>query len=250
MTDPETGPAHQVLGRTLWMPVRIRRASAVIALFGCPAGDVQQLVDYSGLRVLEHRAGRALVGLIHVRYVEGDLGRYDELGVAVVVRRHDDPAPTGRLGEVRALFSRRAGLFIHRLPVDGEFTMAAGREIWGFPKVLADFDVRQHGTERRVVLRQDGRTAVDLTVRPGLPVPLPALRLALRAYTCLDGVTRFTDWTLQPRGVRSRPGGATVLLGDHPLGLELARLGLPARALVSASLAQARMTFGDARTVG
>jgi hypothetical protein len=232
------------------MPVRIRDASAVVGLFGCPAGAAQQLVDYSGLRVLEHRPDRALVGLLHVRYVEGDLGRYDELGVAVVVRRHDDPAPTGRGRDLWALASRRAGLFIHRLPVDGEFTMAAGRQIWGFPKVLADFDVQQRGAGRRVVLRQDGRAAVDLTVRPGLPLPAPGLRLALRAYTCLDGVTRFTDWTLRPHGLRGRPGGATVRPGDHPLGRELARLGLSGRALVSASMAQAQMTFGDARTVG
>lgn len=250
MTSTGEGPGHQVLGRTVRMPVRIHRASAVVALFGCPAGAAQQVIDHSGLRVLEHRSGRALLGLVHVRYVEGDLGRYDELGVAVVVRRHDDPAPARRVRDLWALASRRAGLFIHRLPVDGEFTMAAGREIWGFPKVLADFDVRQDGARRRVVLRQDGRMAVDLTVRPGLPLPVPARRLPLRAYTCLDGVTRCTDWVLRPHGVRARPGGASLLLGDHPLAQELAGLGLPGRALLSASLADAQMTFGDARPVG
>lgn len=250
MTSTGEGPAHQVLGRTVHMPVRIRRASAVVALFGCPAGPAQQLVDYSGLRVLGHRSGRALVGLVHVRYVEGDLGRYDELGVAVVVRRHDDPVPVHRVRGLRALASGRTGLFIHRLPVDGEFTMAAGREIWGFPKVLADFDVRQDGARRRVVLRQDGRAAVDLTVRPGLPLPVPVRRLALRAYTCLDGVTRCTDWVLRPHGVRGRPGGASLLLGDHPLARELAGLGLRRRALFSASMTDAQMTFGDARPVG
>jgi hypothetical protein len=47
-------------------------------------------------------------------------------------------------------------------------------------------------------------------------------------------------------GVRFRPGGATLQLGDHPYAKELASLGLPKRAMVSGSVANVEMTFGDA----
>ncbi len=48
-------------------------------------------------------------------------------------------------------------------------------------------------------------------------------------------------------GVRFRPGGATLRLGDHPYAKELATLGgLPKRAMVSGSVAHVEMTFGDA----
>ncbi len=34
-----------------------------------------------------------------------------------------------------------AAAFIHHLPVDQSFTLEAGRTIWGFPKIMADFTV-------------------------------------------------------------------------------------------------------------
>jgi hypothetical protein len=226
---------HEVLGRTVTMPVEIRTASAVTAMFPVPASAAQRMVDYSGLRVLRPVPGRAVVVLLHVRYVDGDLGAYDEVGVAVLVHRHDTLlAP---------------GVLIHRLPVDGEFTMAAGRKVWGFPKELADFDVSESDGRRRVVLTQHGDLVVDLTVSAGLPVPARVGRTALRAYTHLHGVTRCTDWEMAPSGVRCRPGGARAVLGDHPIGRELAELGLPRRALVTTTIGNARMRFGEALVV-
>ncbi len=238
---------HQVLGTTVTMPVRIRTASALTAMFSVPAPAAQQMVDYTGLEVLQHLPGRAVVGLVSVRYVEGDLGPYDEFGVAVLVRNHDDPSPrSGRAG-LRALVSGRSGVLIHRLPVNGEFTMAAGRSIWGFPKELADFETQASGRRHRVVLRQGGRLAVDLSVRSGLPVPTGRSGASLRAYSHLDGVTRCTEWQMRPHGVRTRPGGARVRLGDHLIGQELAGLGLPRRAMFSTTIHDLQMTFGDAR---
>jgi hypothetical protein len=242
------GP-HEILGRTVTMPVEVRTATAVTAMFSVPATATQRLVDYSGLQVLQHRPGRSVVGLVFVRYVDGDLGRYDEFGVAVLVRNHDTPAPASGLGNLRVLARGRAGVLIHRLPVDGEFTMAAGRTIWGFPKVLAEFDVDLTGSRRRVTVRPDGRLAVRLSVDGGVRVPAATTGTSLRAYTHLDGVTRFTDWEMRPHGVRARPGGVRVELGDHELAHELAGLGLPKRALFSTSMANVAMTFGDAQEV-
>jgi hypothetical protein len=51
-------------------------------------------------------------------------------------------------------------------------------------------------------------------------------------------------------GVRGRIGGATLRLGDHPYATELASLGLPRRAMVSGSVANVEMTFGDAHVLG
>lgn len=241
-----SSPAHNVLGREVTMPVEVRAATAATAMFSVPADRAQAMVEYSGLRVLPHRPGRSVVGLVFVRYVDGDLGPYDELGVCVLVRRHDSPA---RRGTSLSLLRGEAGVLIHRLPVDGEFTMAAGREIWGFPKTLGEFETDLDGPDRHVVLRQDGRLVVDLRVRRGLPLPAPGSRLALTAYSHLDGVTRHTSWEMDPQGIRSRPGGAELRLGDHPIGRELAALGLPHRAMFSTTIPNLRMTFGDAEPV-
>jgi hypothetical protein len=137
-------------------------------------------------------------------------------------------------------------VLIHRLPVDGQFTMAAGREIWGFPKTLAHFETDLDSPTKRVALHQDGRLVADLRIRPGWHLPAPASRVALTAYTHLDGVTRHTSWEMNPEGVRSRPGGAELRLGEHPIGRELAGLGLPRRAMFSTTISNLAMSFGDA----
>jgi hypothetical protein len=240
---------HEVLGTTVTMPVEVRTASAMTAMFSVPAAATQQMIDPSGLQVLEHRPRRAVVGLVYVRYVDGDLGPYDELGVAVFVRNHDDHTRATTWGNLRALIRGRAGVLIHRLPVNGEFTRAAGREIWGFPKENADFHTESAGGGQRVVLRQHGKLAVDLSVRRGIPVPGAARGASLRAYSHLDGVTRFTGWEMTPHGVRSRPGGVRLEVGDHPIGRELAGLGLPRCALFSTTISDVQMTFGDAEAL-
>ncbi len=73
--------------------------------------------------------------------------------------------------------------------------------------------------------------------------------MALTAYSHLDGVTRHTSWEMDPQGVRSRPGGADLRLGEHPIGRELAALGLPRRAMFSTTIANLAMSFGDAEPV-
>ena len=45
--------------------------------------------------------------------------------------------------------------------------------------------------------------------------------------------------------VRFRPTGARLRLGDHPYAKELASLGLPKRPMVSGSVGNVEMTFGD-----
>lgn len=240
---------HEVLGREVRMPVEVRTAQAATAMFSVRADRAQAMIDGSGLEVLPHRPGRSLVGLVFVRYVDGDLGPYDELGVCALVRRHDSAARRTTWANLRSLAAGDAGVLIHRLPVDGEFTMAAGRGIWGFPKTLANFDTELGAPTKHVRLSQDGQLVADLRVRPGLPLPAPGSNLALTAYSHLDGITRHTSWEMDPTGVRTRPGGAELSLGDHPVGRELAALGLPRRAAFSTSIANLAMSFGDAHEV-
>lgn len=240
---------HTVLGQEIEMPVRIRHARAFMASYRVPAAAAQRLIDYSGLRVIRLPRDRALCTIVFVEYIDGDLGPYNEFGVSFMVRHHT-AASTGGLADLRALATGKAGVFIHRLPVDGEFTLAAGRGIWGFPKVLADFDMDYDGGVRRGVLRQDGSLIADLAVRPGIATPGGrGAGTSFDAYSHIDGVTRCTTWEMEPAGMRARLGGADLRLGDHAVAAELAELGLPTRAPMTSVVDRLTMTFQDAKAV-
>jgi len=235
---------HLIQGRKVAMPVQIRRAAVASAMFAVPAGTAQQIIDYSGLQVLRPLPGRAICSLAFVRYVDGDLGPYHEFAVAFLVRD-----PLGGSGP-----GRNVGVFIHWLPVDQGFTLEAGRSIWGFPKLMAELPLDLDGAVRRCAVRVDGQLVAAVAIRPGLPVPTRGAAPEVVAFSCLDGVTRRVPWSVRPEGVRFRPGGAVVRVGDpagHPVADELHRLGLHrARALSSTTAAQVRMTFHDAQPLG
>ncbi|GGK65255.1 hypothetical protein GCM10007964_05340 [Sphaerisporangium melleum] len=244
------------------MPVEVRDAAVCAALYLVRAGAARAVLAYSDLDVTEVLPGRALCVLGFIRYNDGDLGSYNEFGMGFVVRPPGAARPTARgaLAGLADLRRHGAGAFVHWLPVDQGFTLEAGRSIWGFPKEMAEVDIRLSSPYKRCVLRKDGRLVIDLLLRPGMPVPgppppgipIPGLTVPgggsidLDAYTRLDGVTRRIPWTTRLRGLRARPGGALIRLGNHPIAKELSELGLPKRALLTATATRVKMTFHPA----
>jgi hypothetical protein len=238
-----TASQHTIAGTVLTMPVKIRTANQHLAMFSVDADAAQRLIDYSGLNVCRYIPGRAIVVLMLMHYIDGDLGQYYEYGTNVMVN-----PPGSNASGPNALQS--AGAFIHHLPVDQAFTLEAGQKIWGYPKVMADFTVRD-GRQFGFDVSIDGRLAVGMEFQPGLPIPsvFTSREQVYRTYSHRDGITRETLGHTKLSGVRYRLGGVRVWLGDHPYAKELATLGLPKRALVSSSAANVEMSFDDAQEI-
>jgi hypothetical protein len=232
---------HTIAGTVLTMPVEIRRARQHMAMFSVDADAAQQMIDYSGLRVCRYLPGRAIVVLMLMQYIDGDLGQYFEYGTNVMVN-----PPGSTASGPRALQS--AGAFIHHLPVDQEFTLEAGTKIWGYPKVMADFTVRD-ANPFSFDVSIDGQFAVGMDFRPGLRVPaaFTSKPQSNPTYSYREGVLRETVGVMKLSDARYRLGGATVRLGEHPYAKELASLGFPKRAMVSSSVGNVEMSFADAR---
>jgi hypothetical protein len=238
-----TASQHTIAGTVLTMPVLIRKANQHMAMFSVDADAAQRMIDYSGLKVCRYLPGRAIVVLMLMHYIDGDLGQYYEYGTNVMVN-----PPGSNASGVKAL--QDAGAFIHHLPVDQSFTLEAGTKIWGYPKVMADFTVRE-GNPFSFDVTIDGQFAVGMDFRRGLPMPaaLTSRPQSNPTYSYRDGVLRETIGEMTMHDVRYRLGGAQVRLGEHPYAKELAALGFPKRALVSSSAGNVEMSFADAREV-
>lgn len=235
-----------IQGRTVRLPVLIRDARSWAATFVVDAGAAQSLLEPTGLEIAEMRPGKAIASVAAVRYEDGDLDRYNEVAVALLVRPHDaPPASAARKGIEVA--RNQTGVYIHHLPVDQGFTLEAGRTIWGYPKFMAEISIGEEPRVTTVSLRHEGMHVLTLTVRRGLK-PWPRVP-NLPTYTYLDGVLRRTPWETFPEGTRGRPGGASLELGTHPIADELRSLGLPKRALLSTSVARVRARFGASEIV-
>jgi hypothetical protein len=232
---------HTIAGRVLTMPVEIHKATQHMAMFSVDADAAQRLIDYSGLQVCRYLPGRAVVVLTFLHYLDGDLDEYREFNTSFMLN-----PPGSTASGPRAL--RSAGAFTHHMPVDQPFTLEAGRKIWGYPKVMADFTVRE-GREFGFDCTIDGQLVIGMEFQRGLPFRLTPRQQAQRSYSCRDGVTCETAFEYTLDGVRTRFGGVRVRLGDHPYAKELASLGLPKRALMSSSADQVQMTFGDAQEI-
>jgi Acetoacetate decarboxylase (ADC) len=241
MTDTYT-----IDGRTITMPVEVRRARNWVATYLVKADALRPLVAPTGLEVAQARPGKGILTLGFVEYSDTDLGEYHEFMVSALVRQHGRPPATAReMG--REVRRNDVGVYIHRLPVDDGFSMDAGRGIWGYPKTMMEFSSEPSGASRRWTLRDDGKLVLSMRWNPRwFPLPRSA---APPTYTLLDGVLRRTAWESRSRGVRARPGGVALELGDHPIAAELRSLGLPKRALLAISMREMRARFSSAEVI-
>ncbi|MGH9079591.1 MAG: acetoacetate decarboxylase family protein, partial [Acidimicrobiales bacterium] len=243
--DDTGGGPWLVLGRRICAPVEVRRAAQWSVQYLVPVAAAQRIVSPTGLEVTVPVPGRALMALAVCRYDDTDLDPYHEVAVSFVVRRHDAPAAASGARRLRELATGAIGVYIHQLPVDQEFSCAAGRDIWGFPKWVGSIEIDEPvtratgsgtGMSARLV---DGDTHVlTLSVAAGGRLRLPAQ--APPTYSFADGVLRRTTWTIEVEATNGRIGGARLTLGDHPVADELRSLGLPRRALFSSSAGQMR----------
>jgi len=166
-----------------------------------------------------------------IDYRDNDLGDYDEVSIAFVVRERGAGGRLPWLGAWADLLRGRMATFIHWLPVDQSFTRDAGEGIWGFPKTVERIDLRYDERHIRCRLKAAGQHVLTLSLPRGGSRRLPDSEMT--TYTYLHGTPHRTRFVSGAEGFGLRPGGAELALGDHPYAERLRALGLPRRALMS-----------------
>src|SRR3954454_16559507 len=142
---------YDVQGRTVAMPVEVRDATTATVIYDVDIEAARALAP-AGFEIVESAPGQAQLAIALVDYRDNDLGTYHEVGTIFFVR----PVAGGA-----------DGTFITHLPVDQDFTCAAGNQIWGFPKSVEQVDVTDTETSSRWVLTMDGELFLDVSVGRG-----------------------------------------------------------------------------------
>jgi hypothetical protein len=232
-----TSDGIEVLGTPVRFPVAVRDGSAGSAAFPAHAGAVARLLP-DGLVPVQIAPGVALAMLAMVDYRDNDLGDYDEAAVVFPCA----PTAGGMVGAARAALAGRAGGYIHRLPVTQEFTCAAGRQLWGYPKTVDQVSLDVGERRTRCTWRADGEFVWELVVPRGQRIRQVPPR-AMATYSVLDGRVVATEFRAGGSGVRVGRGGR-VTLGDHPAARELATVLRSRRPLWTMWIEHVEATFG------
>ncbi|WP_158579867.1 acetoacetate decarboxylase family protein [Geodermatophilus marinus] len=206
-------------------PLRYAGTACLAAVHAASLPAVAALLPSDRLRPVRWTGGRGLLSIVAFRYgavASADdpprwLTPYGEVSVGVVVTR--GPAPPV-LPVLRPL-----SLFVLHLPVTTAEARDAGRQLWGFPKFVADVAFTEGPRVRRAELSEGGRRVLTLAGRGRGPV-LTDRRSAVM-YSELDGqlVETVVPMSGQLRLGRGARAGR-LELGDHPVADELRGLGV------------------------
>jgi len=224
-------PSFEIQGRTVTLPVIVREASTGTATYLVDSRAARKLLPCDEIDVVELFPGRALLSVGAIDYRDNDLGDYNEISIAFFVRERSRPAGLPVIGTVADFARSRLATYIHRLPVNQEFTCEAGCRIWGFPKTVNDIDIQTTADRVTCDWSIEGTRVFHFSVPRGGERTMPDTEMA--TYTTIEGVAHKTRFVSGGEGTGIRLGGARLELGSHPIADELRGLGLPKRALMT-----------------
>jgi len=218
-------PAYVFQGRPVTMPVVVRDASSAAATYLVSTAAARRLLPGPELEPVELLPGRALFSIAAIDYRDNDLGDYNEVSLAFFVRERGAPRGMPYVGTLVDFFRNQVATYIWKLPVNQSFTRDAGYGIWGFPKTVDMIDFRDASGRRECRLVMDGRHVLTFTANATGSRTLPDAPMI--TYSYVHGQLHRTTFVAGSSEVGFSLGGASLVLGDHPIADDLRSLGLP-----------------------
>jgi hypothetical protein len=176
----------------------------------------------SELNIISVWPGKTLGGVYLSYYGSGSVLEYSELIVVAGL----------------VSYSGKFGGWVSHIYVDNSDSVAGGREIWGLPKEMVEFNWEQ---DKRVTVRQGDRLLCSLNYnKPSFAVPQ---KLGASSFSCLG-----SDLLLFPAELEARLG----LIGSKleiPSESPFARLNI-GQPLLTAYADQMRLLAGSPSVVG
>ena len=213
------------------LPIHYRDAESMMAFFPLPTGHVKGLLPKPQMRPVEVVPGYAVVALIAFEYRDTDIGAYNELGICFPIL-FNSPFSIPFVPLLLEKSYPRLGFYVHHLPVTTQIACRAGREIWGYPKFVADIGFEENNEQRICHLHEGGKHILSLAVdRPEGSQKEEKRNLV--TYSVLEDRVLKTVVRTKMHIEYRRIRGADLTLGDHSIARELRGLEISPRLIES-----------------
>lgn len=222
--EPVEQVAVEWRGEPYPLPAFYYDLTSVMVHFLTPVKKIQALLPSDRLYPMRMMPGKAVTTIIFYEYRDSDIGPYNEMLIGFPVTI-DGPAPMG-LG-LRTAGLKGATSFIWHLPVTTEIARDMGIDVAGYPKILADITFDAGGRWLTCRTEAAGQHVLTLSVRRPR-TKLVERRWPVEAVTVRDRWVQRTPAVVNLRNLGStwRAGSVRLETGDHPIGREVADLGL------------------------
>ena len=225
-------------GQTVSVPLETKASISGVVLSTSTAVEELLPAALQPVRITPNRSAMVILSVAYQQLDDGEIEPYNEVGFLIPAV----PANASTLPVISGL-STAVGGYVWQLPVTTEPACALGREIWGYPKSVAEIDISTTDGVTQTRLAVDGEHVLSLAVErpPTRSLRLPTASYTLRDTECcrtplrFDGqlgvrpLSRRVDWelgshswaeTLRSLSFGSRPmarfGGACTFRIGHP----------------------------------
>jgi hypothetical protein len=215
------------VGKT-FLPCHFRKVHYTVALFRTSREVLTKILAGTDLIPALKWGRHYMVALGLIRYTESDLGAYDEVILSVPSMPADAKKPFSKWADlIGPLAKRTVGQYIFHIPVTSAFSEAAGRELWGYPKIvtgiLHDFKPESINSQ---VFDPSGKLIMRCSGSLGLSIP--SIPLSLITYSFRDRKKLRTVVKVRGRMKLYIQHSLQLEIGesDHPMANDLRLLGL------------------------
>ncbi|MBK8252892.1 MAG: acetoacetate decarboxylase family protein [Polyangiaceae bacterium] len=190
------------------LPIIYRRSFAVFAAFPCPMRALRELLPQPLLAPIKLGFGKGVLVVAAFDYEDTSIGPYREVGIGFQCRlRRSGPLPIVPLFAER--FFDDVGTWVHFLPVTTQQAHDAGREHWGFPKIVGDIRIDRSADSITCEVSQNGEKLLHFSAdRPGRS---KAMGVPMRFYSQKEDEVLFTELHIDAVGATTRIGARARL---------------------------------------
>lgn len=199
------------------------------AMFAVDIDKARALTEKENLTPVDFGKGKAIAAVASYNYKKVSIDPYLEVGLAIACVPKDVEAPKDPMASLLGDPDLSTmGFYVVHLPVTTQQAVAAGIDLWGFPKFKADIAFKLDGDrfEGKTIDPKSRQPIYTLSGEAGIGATLPAIHaifmtrlkgVTLRIHAPMRGLTRY-----------ALPGSLKLGISDvdHPMAHDMRALGL------------------------